>query len=314
MNEDKFVSMTILNQELKNSILSSIPNDYDELEIAIYIYIKLCQIFSYHGEYYIFDGDKLVAHKHENVYNLSTFDFNNNEIICYEFTAIYAKFLDLLNIKFKVKYKKDLKIFGGQHTNLKFYVNDLIVYADAVTSILNGDLFRSKMALDLVGIQCENNDCKLKYFFVNKLFKIYNKNKETKNIEYINNLSTIINSLNIYDKLVMFSNISNSLFKNYVDCMSIMLFLKNNYLSEQEKDVCDMLIVKNNNCKDIYKKYLAFPCMIISFKKIIADFVYLYIPGKNIKKLSIDEINDLFYTNDLEYKIDNPKRLSFIKI
>lgn len=312
MNNDKFVSKTILDKELKYSILSSIPNDYDELEAAIYIYIKLCQIFSYHSEYYIFDGDKLVAQKHENVYNLSTFGFNNNEIICYEFTAIYAKFLDLLNINFKVKYKKDLKIFGGQHTNLKFYINDLIVYADAVTSILNGDLFRSKMALDLVGIQCENSDSKYKHFFENKLFKIYNENKENKNIEYVNNLSLIINSLNLYDKLLMFSSIANTLFKNHVDCMSLMLFLKNIYFSDQEKDVCDMLIVKNNNCEDIYKKYLAFPCMIISFQKIMDEFVYLYIPGKNIKKLSIDEINNLFYNNTIEYKIDNPKRLSFI--
>ena len=74
-----------------------------------------------------------------------------------------------------------------------------------------------------------------------------------------------------------------------------------------------MLIVKNNSKElkytNLYHNQLAFPTMVI----IINNYPYIFIPGNNLIKVTVNELRELFKNNILEYKIDNPKRLYLIK-
>ena len=307
---DRFVAQTQLDRNLENDILMNIPAHYDKTETAINLYIRLCQIFSYNNEYYIFDGDKIVARKHERVSNMSKFNTVNNELICYELTNIYAKLLDLRGIEFNIKYKKNLNHFGGQHTNLTFFCEGFVVYADFVTSILDGDLFRGKMGLDLVGIICKNEEEFLQKSFHDKLSKVYSDLNDKSYLFYFKSLNERMMVNDLETKIMTFVSLSNMFFTSCMDKLSLLLFLKRTLLSDEEISACEMLIVKNNSKENkyinIYREQLAFPTMVI----VISQVPYLYIPGNNLLKLSIDELKEMFDRGILEYKVDNPKRLS----
>lgn len=315
MNSDVFLPYTKLDKNLVDYIMSDLPSEYKKIEIAIYLYIKLAKTLSYENEYYIFDGDSKVAKKHENINNVKNINLLNNEVVCYEFTAIFAKLLDLFNIDFLVKYKKGTNTFGGQHTNLTFEADNFLVYADSVTSILDGDLFRSKIGYSLVGIQCKNNNINMKRNFDNILNKVYNKIPGYNYNELINKCRDKTSSMDIENKIIYFSDLANSIFKNSVDSLAFMLFLKKQILSLEEITNCNMLIVKNNYINDKYLKYsdqLAFPAMIIEINMKDSRIYYVYVSGYKVQKISQDNLRMLFEIKNLEYKVDNPKRLKLI--
>lgn len=314
MNDDIFLPYTKLNKNLVDYILNDLPKEYNNIEIAIYFYIKLSKTLSYNNEYYIFDGDAIVAKKHENINAIKNIDLINNEIVCYEFTAIYAKLLDLFNIKFLVKYKKRLSKFGGQHTNLTFETNNFYIYADAVTSILDGDLFRAKIGYDLVGMQCRNDNINLKQDFYGILNDVYNKLVIYNYNDLLSQCRNATKNFDIEDKIIYFSNFANSFFKNAIDCLALMLFLRKNILSLNEFNNCNMLIIKNN-CVNNYQAYadqLAFPTMIVEFINKGKKIYYTYIPGCRARKISQENLSNLFKLKKFEYKVDNPKRLELI--
>lgn len=314
MNNDIFLPYTKLDKKLIDYILSDLPAGYDKIEIAIFLYIKLAKTFSYESEYYIFDGDSKVARKHENIFNISCINLIKNEVVCYEFTAIFAKLLDMFQIDFLVKYKKQNNIFGGQHTNLTFNANDFLVYADAVTSILDGDLFRSKIENNLVGILSKNDNINKKNEFDKILSSVYNEIVDHSFEKIFKKCISDTNNINIENKIIYFSDFANSIFKNNVDCLSLMLFLRKSILSSIELNNCTMLIVKNNNSNK-YLKYinqLAFPTMIIEIITENSIIYYMYNPGYKIQKITQNHLKKMFEFKILEYKVDNPKRLSLI--
>ena len=308
---DRYVHETMLDKKFKKFITNGLYLLDNNLEKAIYLYIRLCQIFSYNNEYYIFDGASIVATKHETINNIPKYNMVNNQIICYEFTAIYAKLLDELGIEFKVKYKNQIDHFGGQHTNLIFYYDKFTIYTDSVTSILDGDLFRSKIGLDLVGIMCKNEDEKIQKEFRDMLDKVYTKLNDKSYLKYFYSLKEKLDGLSLEEKIKYFVGLSNMFFSTCMEKLSLMLYLKKILLTIN--DAVDMLIVKNNSnelkYKNVYSNQLAFPTMII----IIDSNPYLFIPGNNLVKVSVEELQEMFNNYTLEYKVDNPKRLALIK-
>ena len=308
---DRYVPETMLDKKFKKFITNGLYLLDNNLEKAIYLYIRLCQIFSYNNEYYIFDGASIVATKHETINNIPKYNTVNNQIICYEFTAIYAKLLDELGIEFKVKYKNQIDHFGGQHTNLTFYYDKFTIYTDSVTSILDGDLFLSKIGLDLVGIMCKNEDEKIQKEFRDVLDKVYTKLNDKSYLKYFYSLKEKLDGLSLEEKIKYFVGLSNMFFSTCMEKLSLMLYLRKILLTIN--DAVDMLIVKNNSnelkYKNVYSNQLAFPTMII----IIDSNPYLFIPGNNLVKVSVEELQEMFNNYTLEYKVDNPKRLALIK-
>ena len=91
-----------------------------------------------------------------------------------------------------------------------------------------------------------------------------------------------------------------------------MLFLKKVLFLPDNYNNCDMLIVKNNNKNYrnnlLKKEQLAFPSIIITLN----EKFYIYTPGDILSKTTADDLKGLFENGNLEYKVDNPKRLKLI--
>lgn len=105
-----------MNEQLKENLISNIPEDFNQLEKSIYLYIKLCQIFSYDDVYYY--NDKTETHR--NVSNILDYNEKNNKVVCYEFAYIYSDLLRSIRINhIKEKETKDDR-FDKSHANIEF--------------------------------------------------------------------------------------------------------------------------------------------------------------------------------------------------
>ena len=165
-----------LTDELKQQIYKDMPEAYDGLEKAIYVYIMLCKTFSYDHQYFIADDREKYGKKYKDIARIGNIKSGDNTLVCYEFNAIYSKFLEHLNIKHHVNSNSD--IYGKGHTSIVFKENEYIVMTDAVTSIFSGDLINAKLNIDLDGIKCLNVNATTKYNFENKKEEIYKYIKE----------------------------------------------------------------------------------------------------------------------------------------
>lgn len=169
---DKSLNQVFINSLLRNKIVDSIPKDYSKLEKSIYIYINMCKTLSYDEEFYACNQQGNVAKYHENINNIRDITPDNNDVVCYEFNSIYGKLLNEFGINYK-SFSKDSDEFGGGHANLIFRVDKFLIEADAVTSILRGDLFQAKCNQKLVGLNCINENEATVNEFKNAFLKVY---------------------------------------------------------------------------------------------------------------------------------------------
>lgn len=170
--DDSFISEVIINKKLSDAILSNMPKEYSKLEQAIYIYIKLCQTLTYDPEFFASNQEGRSASIHEDISRISQITPKNPEIVCYEFNQIYGKFLNKIGINYE-NYTEYENIYGKGHANLQFRIDDYIITADSVTSILQGDLFNAKVNENIVGLKCDNQNKLIQSKFNATLEKVY---------------------------------------------------------------------------------------------------------------------------------------------
>lgn len=101
-NSEQVVNVSV-DSDIAAKILEDIPHDYDELEKAMHIYIKMCKTFSYDDEYYVGLNSDIVYEPFEKGNYLSIVD---EKIVCYEFNLVYAKYLNDLGLAFLIDEKK----------------------------------------------------------------------------------------------------------------------------------------------------------------------------------------------------------------
>jgi len=167
---DEYLCEFELNDELKYLILDEMPTNYNELEKAIYIYIKLCKHLTYDPEFYANNQAGMIARQHEDISRLQTISASERRIVCYEFTQLYAKFLFHFGINYKVDGGMD---YGSAHSKLEFRAGDFVVEADSVTNILGGDLYNAKTNSELVGLVCRNKHMPTRKDFEQTYRKVY---------------------------------------------------------------------------------------------------------------------------------------------
>lgn len=142
------------NTILKQSIFHSIPPNFSLLEKTIYIYSKLCKTLTYDPIYYMDNKNS----SHQNVNNIETYDPSNNNVICYEFSYIFADLLRDLGVN---QIKEEIPVenqFSNHHANISYLVDGLAVLADSTRTVNEGDLSQSKFTNDLTGIRCQLYD------------------------------------------------------------------------------------------------------------------------------------------------------------
>lgn len=150
-NKNQVAHNININANLKKEILDSVPSEFNLLEKAIYIYIKLCQILSYDPIYYF--NDKTLSHGE--VSNIINYDSTNNKVVCYEFSYILADLLRSIGIEYIDEKSISNDKFNNSHANIKFLVDNMAIFADSTTSVEEGDMSNSKFDDQIKGIRCQ---------------------------------------------------------------------------------------------------------------------------------------------------------------
>ena len=229
----------LMDDELKNEIIASIPSDYTKLEKSIYLYIKLCQILSYDNSYYV--NSKQFLQQHEDFSNLRKITSQNPNAICYEFVTLYSELLEEIGIKTSVstdfywdedeKSKLYVSSFKDNHATIEYNVDNIIISADSTISVLNGDLINAKMGNSLNGIKCENINEHEKFIFESALETIYSKFE--RNNEFKKYTDDVL-ELPLTERLKQLFNDITNISAQGVDFISYITYLKHKYFSQSE--------------------------------------------------------------------------------
>ena len=283
-----------LDEEFQNYILNSIPPNLNSIEKAIYIYLKLCDTLTYDEEFYALNGKEELHKKHENIKRLESINLKNNNVICYEFNAIYSKFLDIININYETNASFE-NVFGGGHEDLIFKCYKYLVKADStITTLIYSDIVNVKIGKKLNGLICQNINEKTRKEFNKILTKTYNnylKEKEIKFDELIIILKNMKENLNLEDRFMHLLKMMDENKLNGLDAMSyIHQVIKLLFNTEEIKKYIKFIILRIN--------YLEIKlCSIIEFK----NNYYLYIPNKMLAKIEKETLKNLLEKGMLEY-------------
>ena len=156
---EKAVHDAKLNPVLHNYIYKDMPSSYSKLEKASYIYSKLCKTLSYDTAFFAVNQDDV--HKvpfHRDLEHISEITPSNNQVVCYEFNLIFAKFLEELDIPYRMEHQWADDFQLGGHSSLKFCVGKSIVNADSTVSIFSGDLSLNKFGTHIEGLYSTNKN------------------------------------------------------------------------------------------------------------------------------------------------------------
>jgi len=161
--DDNFQGQFTVSPKLEKEILKDMPEGYSSTEQAIYIYIKMCKTLTYDQEFYAVNQSGIVAKRHEDLDHIKDITPTKNNVVCYEFNAIYSHFLTKLGINYNIESKSDFlddgtQAYGGAHAFLNFRDGKFLVKADSVESIFNGDLSNLKQCSKVTGLKCLNKN------------------------------------------------------------------------------------------------------------------------------------------------------------
>lgn len=300
-----------ISEELKSYLYKDMPTHYDNLEKAIYLYIKMCKYLSYDPSYYIHEQKNGHVIAHDDASRLINIKDNNSNIVCYEFNYMYAKLLEELNIPYNSTIRK--LDTGRGHANLEFVYGKYIVLIDAVTSIFRGDLVNAKINSDLEGIKCLNNSLSSVNMFEEILDKVY---QDIMDEELNNNLSDreIYNLILIYRQLcdirendnviekkveIILDELANANFK-IMDNLGYLIRLRDVIFTKQESEKNFHLAIIKHNLND---SSVPVAIMTINENGINnGDNIYYYFKsGNEFKKINKDELEILLNNKTLEY-------------
>ena len=330
--DDEYLDYINVNKELENFILNDIPDSFNDLEKAIYIYIKMCKTFTYDDEFFAVNELGPLTEKHQLIDNISNITPTNNKIVCYEFNMIYAHLLNKLGINYKkyvnTKHGESLFEMGYHkysegHTFLKFRWGKYLVKADSVDTILHGDIMQAKLNQPLNGLICENINEKSKEDFSHIMTKVYKyiaereekiSGNEVEEIESFDDIvSKFVSStdkirpIDIHEKLNILINKINSTKMVGIDAFSYLLQLKKILFSEEE--------IENNIKITIIKKEEENSAEALAIISIIlpdenGNMItnrYIYKPGQDLIPISQEDLQEEFNNNRMGYiRSDDP--------
>ncbi len=169
-----------LNPRFETYLFKDIPSTMPTLEMALLLYIKLCEVLSYDEEYYASSKNADIRKMHENPMGIEEITVENNKVINYEFILIYAKLLSKLGINYTLS-----SGFGGEQGSLlKFRYNEYLISINAIEITIKNDLYNAKTNNPLVGLQAINesqiSNTKFQELFtkIQENYKLNKRNQE----------------------------------------------------------------------------------------------------------------------------------------
>ena len=310
-----------IDKSLEDAILSGIPVDFNDLEKAIYIYIKMCRIFTYNEEYFTKYFDEDIKRKHKDLSYVDQINLFNNEAVCFEFNIIYAAFLNRLGIKFKSNYMGyHDEVYGEGHVKMEFRWGKFLVRADAVSYMTKSDLTYAKVSQPLIGLVCLNKNEETQEEFEEALNKVYmhilrkeNVNSKTDIIhtpffeEILNEFFKIFNKLKdirFEERISIMVRKANNMHLKGVDYFSYLLQLQKMLFTPLERQENIEICMLANNLDNEDKKSELVAIITINFKGFNnKDLNLYYILNANgiLMPLLKEEIEGLLYIKKLEY-------------
>lgn len=311
-----------VSSELKKCVFEGMPDDFSELEKAIYIYIKMCKILTYDEEFYALKQGGCVAYKHEDINHVKEITPENNKVVCYEFNAIYEKLIGELGIHFEVS-QSVRDGFGGVHASLKFRSGKFIIKADSVTSILSGDIMQAKLNQPLKGLICLNMNAKTQVEFKHMITNVYKEiasieEKKTSNeVEKIESFDDIlkqycevtdnIKEVSLEEKMDILVRKANSTKLVGIDALSYIIQLRKVLFTSRERlSNFQISVIRDsgiNNQNEYASANAIFSLRKKGEKKDLMSY-YFYTPGQNLRPINRDDLERFFETGILGY-VDN---------
>lgn len=201
-----------------DEIISSIPSELSHLEQSIYLYSKLCRIFTYDSVFFL---DKHASDVLD-VDNMDKYNRDNNSIVCHNFAYILSVALKKIGIndvkeKMTVLYEKE---FNG-HSNISYLVDDMVIFADSTKEVIGGDLEVHKFSNELNGIRCEMYSAEKQQEFMKSKEKVLSIIKyEDLMIESLLPNKESVEHMDIKDKYYLFNNYLENIDFTNVDFIS----------------------------------------------------------------------------------------------
>ena len=236
---------TNINEKLKEQLLKDMPQDFSQMEKSMYLYIKLCQVLSYDGDFVLTNDPK----EHSKVSNIQTYDGTNNKVVCYEFSYIYADLLKSIGVEHIRENNADGEKFRNVHTYIDFLVDDMPIKADSTTTSDKGDLLNAKIYYKLNGFRCYLYDENKQREFKETLDKVYSYIHEKDNQLDMLPKDEKVENLDVVEKVKLFNKcIKESGFRDY-DLVSYANKLRLEMFTNDELDKNMKLITDENlNC------------------------------------------------------------------
>ena len=329
VTEDVKYLLAMVSEELKNAIISEIPQELSDLEKAIYIYIKMCKLLTYDDEYFAVNQRGPATVKHHYVEYVSSINLSHNQVVCFEFNIIYAKLLSELGIKFKSNYVNMVgEAYGEGHAYLVFRSGKFLVKADSVTSILNGDIVESKLNHPLEGLYCLNKNDETRIEFSKILSRIYElvASMEKENRGTVEHVQTLEDLLTDYSQLttnffevdleerlnIMIEKV-NSLGFVGIDSLSYLLQLRKILFTEEQRNNNFKYTIIRNNLPVDQNKFAAACAVFAVNAQGINEFpdensYFYYEPGCMLTSITKQELQERFNNGIFGYvDSDDPK-------
>lgn len=311
-NDDPNEQKISINPELKSKILESIPEGLDNLQKAIFIYMKMCEILTYDDEFYAVNQQGVVAFKHEKIDHINEITPSNNRVVCYEFNAIYSVFLKQLGFNYRTISRGYMDDFGGGHAFLTFKSGEYIIKVDSVTGVLNGDIPRVKQKLPLEGIIILNKNKDTKEKFKAELkrmeglyYKIGKEPTFEETLKAYEQSSPNITIIPFSEKLaIFFTKLKNN---NYaqVDRLGYIQILKKTLFSQLELDnnISISYIRNNHPLPDLEAESI----VVIAIDDYTSDETkyYIYNARLGLNEIEKEELQERFDNGHYDYI--NPK-------
>lgn len=328
---DSLLEQMTVDEQLQDLVLSDMAPNFNDLEKAIYVYIKMCKILTYDEQFFAVNQKGPLSEKHKNIENISNISVSNNKVVCYEFNAIYSYFLHKLGINYKhfvgtidrngkeeeEEFDEEFNRYSEGHTFLKFRCGKYLVKADSVTSILQGDIMQAKLNQPLKGLICENINKHSREEFSQIMHKVYSyiasrepkiSQNETEKIESFDEIvsqfiktTDKLKPINIREKIEILISKVNSTKMIGIDAYSYLLQLRKILFTPQEQnDNIKISIIKKTN--DSTAEALA----IISIRmpdengKMSIDR-YMFKPGEEMIPISQNDLQENFDNETMDY-------------
>lgn len=308
-----------LDPALEHAVLSDMNPTYSLLEKAIYIYYKLCELLTYDQEYYAANQKGEEAESHCDINRINNITLENNEVVCYEFIAIYSYFLRHLGIKYTVDNAVQDE-YGKGHSTISFKVGEFLITVDPTRSILSNDMTSAKINAPLIGMRMTNENVATRNKFLETYNKVINDIQNTKKNKKIF-ADTVREYREKYaqkhlskkEKLyLLFKEIGNTNLKG-IDVISVHMRIYEHLFKEDE----DININFISSTINAYKDYNYTPLTILSVRISDDDYIYYQIDPNNpnlVETISKEEIKELFESRDFAYLGNQKKEIPGINL